>query len=135
MTYVYCAYDADDQLLYVGMTDDVRQRLKGHRYHGSAWLAEMAHHTIESYPDRRSAHTAEIEAITSESALYNIQPGRARPRRKHRPHSKIASKFRLDPKLIEAIKREAEADPPLTPDQRARLAVPLLSPAGGDHAP
>jgi hypothetical protein len=41
-------------------------------------------------------------------------------------------------KLAEEIRREADADPPLTPDQRARLAVLLLRPAGdgqgGGHA-
>ena len=131
MTYVYRAYGEDDQLLYVGMTDDVGQRLRGHRYQGSAWLAEMAYPTVESYSDRDSAHIAEIEAIISESPLYNVQPGTARPgtaRRKHRPHSKIASEFKPDPRLIEAIKREAEADPPLTAEQKSRLAVLVLAP-------
>jgi hypothetical protein len=128
MTYVYRTYGADDRLLYVGMTDDVGQRLKGHRYQGSAWLAEMAYHTVESYSDRDSAHIAEIEAIISESPLYNVQPGTARPRRKPRPHSKIASKFKPDPKLIEEIKREAESDPPLSAEQRFRLAVLLRQP-------
>jgi hypothetical protein len=135
MTYVYRAYAEDDRLLYVGMTDDVGQRLKAHGYSGAAWLTEMAYHTVESYPDRDSAHIAEVEAIISESPLYNVQPGRARPRRKHQPHSKIAREIKPDPRLREAIKREAEADPPLSADQRARLAVLLLNPIaeGGDH--
>ena len=33
--------------------------------------------------------------------------------------------------LYDEIVREADADPPLTPDQRARLAMLLLHPSGG----
>jgi hypothetical protein len=132
MTYVYRAYGADDRLLYVGMTDDVGQRLKGHRYQGSVWLVEMAYHTVESYPDRDSAHIAEIEAIISESPLYDVQPGTARRKHRPRPRSKIVSEFKPDPKLRELIKREAESDPPLSAEQRNRLAILLLAPSGGE---
>ena len=37
-------------------------------------------------------------------------------------------------RLAEAIAREAEADPPLTSEQRARLAVLLLHSGGGSDA-
>jgi hypothetical protein len=38
-------------------------------------------------------------------------------------------------KLAEEISREADADPPLTPEQRSRLAVLLLSPRTNDGGP
>jgi hypothetical protein len=37
-------------------------------------------------------------------------------------------------KLAEEIKLEAEADPPLTVEQRSRLAVLLLRPTSGEPA-
>jgi hypothetical protein len=36
-------------------------------------------------------------------------------------------------KLAEAIRREAEADPPLSSEQRSRLAALLLRPGGGSN--
>jgi hypothetical protein len=40
----------------------------------------------------------------------------------------------LRAKLAEEIKREAEADPPLTAAQRSRLAALLLRPTSGETA-
>jgi hypothetical protein len=37
-------------------------------------------------------------------------------------------------KLVDAIRREADADPPLNTDQRVRLAALLLRPAGDTDA-
>ena len=37
-------------------------------------------------------------------------------------------------KLVDAIRREADADPPLSDSQRARLAALLLRPTGGTDA-
>ena len=64
--------------------------------------------------------------------------GRLNALQRHRPPDDPAiDAARVDlrvAKLAEEISREADADPPLSPEQRSRLAVLLLSPTGGDVA-
>jgi hypothetical protein len=45
-----------------------------------------------------------------------------------------ATRNRKQAALIEAIKREAESDPPLSMEQRSQLAILLLRPSGGQAA-
>jgi hypothetical protein len=61
--------------------------------------------------------------------------GKLNALQRHRPPGDPAiAAARIDlrvAKLAEEISREAEADPPLTPEQRSQLALLLLRPSGG----
>jgi hypothetical protein len=54
-----------------------------------------------------------------------------RHRLPHDPAIEVARLELREAKLADEIIREAEADPPLTPEQRSRLAALLLRPSGG----
>jgi len=70
MTDLYRYYDAQGALLYVGIADDWRQRMKQHRY--ADWFPMAGRLSVEYHPDRRSAAAAELAAIRSEWPLYNV---------------------------------------------------------------
>ncbi len=70
VTALYRWYDADDQLLYVGITNDPHVRQSSHAKK-SSW-ADFAHHArIERHPSRALAEAAEKAAIESERPLFN----------------------------------------------------------------
>jgi hypothetical protein len=62
--------------------------------------------------------------------------GLSRWRQPDDPELAQAKSDLIETRLREAIQREAESDPPLSPEQRSRLAVLLLSdgPDGGGNA-
>lgn len=71
-TFLYRAFDADGQLLYVGIAKDLEVRLKDHSRYSVAWIGQVASLTAEKYPSRRAAHAAESRAIRTEGPIYNI---------------------------------------------------------------
>jgi hypothetical protein len=78
-TALYRQYDAAGVLLYVGVTYSPGGRFDSHSS-ASAWWPFAHHATWEWYPDRELAETAEIQAITTELPLFNIDhalPGTA----------------------------------------------------------
>jgi len=74
VTYVYRLYDRAGRLLYVGITANVRTRLKAHEK--KPWWPQVHRHTIHEHPTRAYALAAEALAILEEAPRYNI----ARPR-------------------------------------------------------
>lgn len=68
--YVYRCYDADDQLVYVGQTGNVEQRMKAHR-HGKVGALMARYEVAGPYPTRDAALTAEARAIAAEKPLIN----------------------------------------------------------------
>ena len=70
MTTLYRAYDADDRLLYIGITDDVYRRLDKHAVH-SPWAVHATKITLERHPDRETATAAERSAIDNEDLVFN----------------------------------------------------------------
>lgn len=70
-TALYRCFDADDELLYVGISKDPAERWKQHR--GSAWWRHVTMRTVEWYDDRAAAERAERKAIQSEGPRYNVQ--------------------------------------------------------------
>ncbi len=79
---VYRLFDADDVLLYIGLTENFDLRLKGHLHptntsgrvpHWREIVAGYDHHTIEEYPDRLSASAAERIAIHAERPPLNVR--------------------------------------------------------------
>ena len=71
-TFLYRYYDDAGDLLYVGITHDIRQRDSWHRSN-SRWHREHARRTVESYPTRNEALAAESAAIKTERPAFNRQ--------------------------------------------------------------
>ncbi len=69
-TILYRYYDAEDSLLYVGITNNQHKRFKQH--HDKPWMAEIARATFEHYQTRHEAEEAEVLAITKELPKYNV---------------------------------------------------------------
>lgn len=68
---LYRFFDADDQLLYVGMTMDPGTRWKAHGRNKS-WWAEVKKITLEHFDSYEAVADAEIAAIDAENPLYNV---------------------------------------------------------------
>jgi predicted GIY-YIG superfamily endonuclease len=68
-TALYRHFDADGELLYVGISLDTMRRLLQHK--GSEWQQEIAKVEIEWLPTREAALRAEADAITTEQPLWN----------------------------------------------------------------
>ncbi|MEU8197435.1 hypothetical protein AB0C10_26965 [Microbispora amethystogenes] len=71
-TALYRYYDAQDRLLYVGITDNLIGRTMDH-VQRSSWSEFATRATIERYPTRKEADEAERAAITAERPLFNAQ--------------------------------------------------------------
>lgn len=74
-TALYRHYDADDRLLYVGITCNPESRGRDHRKTASRalWLDQAVRFTGVWYPTRAAAEEAERMAIRREHPLYNRQ--------------------------------------------------------------
>lgn len=70
MTTLYRAYDAADQLLYVGISDVEFFRLAQHGA-SAPWAVYATTITLERYPARSLAEAAERDAIATEDPVWN----------------------------------------------------------------
>lgn len=68
---LYRFYDADGQLLYVGITADPGSRWRKHA-HDKPWWHDVANITIETHPTRADVLEAERAAILTEKPRHNI---------------------------------------------------------------
>lgn len=68
-TCVYRLYDANDGLLYVGITTDTAVRWQAHST--SKWWPEVARKDVTWYAKRADAEAAEIAAIKAEQPAHN----------------------------------------------------------------
>ncbi len=73
--YLYRLYDRDDRLLYIGVSESLAGRLRGHR---SRYGQEIARVELEQYPTRTLAEDAKRQAITAESPRDNLIAGHGR---------------------------------------------------------
>jgi predicted GIY-YIG superfamily endonuclease len=71
-TALYRWWDAADLLLYIGISDELAERVKGH-VKGSSWMDFAVRSTIERHPTRSAALDAEETAIKAERPLFNHQ--------------------------------------------------------------
>jgi predicted GIY-YIG superfamily endonuclease len=70
-TYVYEAYDAFGNLLYVGITNDLKRRLNEHRRSAKWWTQQIeVRHTF--YASRDEAKEQESRVIANRSPVYNV---------------------------------------------------------------
>lgn len=72
-TCVYRAYDAQERLLYVGISMNLISRLTNHQR--TAWWSAVDEITVQWFEGREPAKAAERAAILNENPLYN----KARP--------------------------------------------------------
>lgn len=75
---LYRLYGADDALLYVGISVHLA-RWAGHAT-DKPWWREVARATVEWFPDRSAALTAERAAIATERPRCNVQHNGGAPR-------------------------------------------------------
>lgn len=71
MTELYRHFDAQGNLLYVGISLSTVGRLSQHKDH-SHWFKEISNVTIERFPTRQDALKAEQLAVQSENPKCNI---------------------------------------------------------------
>jgi predicted GIY-YIG superfamily endonuclease len=69
-TALYRLYDAQDRLLYVGVTIDTKRRFGEHRREKS-WWPEVVRKAIEWFPSRTLAQEAEATAVREEKPLLD----------------------------------------------------------------
>lgn len=78
---LYRCYNAEHQLLYIGMTMYPIRRLKHHR-RAAPWWSQTTTIELSSYRNHRALEQAELRAIRFEKPLFNHvgarQPGVAR---------------------------------------------------------
>ena len=70
--YLYRHFNADGELLYVGITNNLGKRIKDHSKL-SAWFEDIGNITVEKFDTREEVLERERQAIISEKAKYNIQ--------------------------------------------------------------
>lgn len=72
-TALYRLYDADGQLLYIGVSNDPDFRWKAHLYEARRddWPTVAVHRTVEWHKSRALALQAEADAIRAEHPRYN----------------------------------------------------------------
>ena len=75
-TALYRVFDADDQLLYVGISRNPNGRFANHATRKPWWRETVASIEITWLATRALAHEAEALAIRDEDPIYNI----SRPR-------------------------------------------------------
>lgn len=69
--HLYHLYDVDNELLYVGVTDDVAARMRQHAA-AKSWWSEVAREWVVTYPDRVSCEAAEALAIYALRPVHNL---------------------------------------------------------------
>lgn len=88
-TALYRLYDADGQLLYIGVAYDPQQRWYSHA-NTAPWWPRVARREVTWYPHRPAAEDAERDAIRAEAPMFNVawathEPIRlpAKPKQRH----------------------------------------------------
>lgn len=70
-TALYRHFDGTGVLLYVGISNDVAIRTKGHVGNGADWTRYVVESRAEWFPDRETAKAAETKAIQTEDPIFN----------------------------------------------------------------
>lgn len=125
-SFVYQAFDADDELLYVGVTDSVFQRLGGHLTARSPWVNHAVRVKWAEYGSRELAEMVERRLIETLLPRFNVaHNGRRLPadRMGHRTVYPLAAWRRLG-KVVRS-RRESMRIPQkrIAPPARIELEV------------
>ncbi|WP_131769531.1 GIY-YIG nuclease family protein [Candidatus Protofrankia californiensis] len=112
-TFLYRLYDAADTLLYVGITSNTKNRFS-HHAGNKPWWTEVARTTVDEYPTRADAATAEAAAIRAEKPTYNrVHADRsddpalaeAIADAAHRKAAELAAAGPIDPTVLAEVRR------------------------------
>lgn len=71
-TALYRYWDADEVLLYIGITGDLSKRETTH-IRSSEWMQLAARSAVERYPTRKEARRVELAAIEDERPIFNVE--------------------------------------------------------------
>ena len=88
-TAVYRLYDAEDQLLYVGISANLTVRWKNHALYSGHWWPLVKREEVEWQADRYLAMAHEYLAIVREDPKHNRR--RTPPRTSHWPNREAAA--------------------------------------------
>lgn len=72
LQFVYRLYGQHDQLLYIGVSGNLKKRMQQHR-RDKKWWSEVTRTVSQCFDSREEAELAEAEAIASERPLHNRQ--------------------------------------------------------------
>ncbi|QNN98927.1 G-I-Y-Y-I-G endonuclease [Mycobacterium phage Mova] len=115
---LYRFYNAEDELLYIGITNNPRSRFNQH-HADKAWFKSVARATMQHFATRAELETAEVAAIQSELPRYNAahavhNKGELRPKSiSRRPISPDANKFQAPDAIT--------SDAPTVEDREKRM--------------
>jgi GIY-YIG catalytic domain-containing protein len=89
---IYRHFNAEGELLYVGISLSAIVRLAGHR-NKSEWFDKIARVEIENLPNRSAALKAELLAIKTEKPKHNLS---GKPEFRPKPQNPPKTSFTLD---------------------------------------
>ena len=72
--YVYRIFGWEGELLYIGMSQHPRSRIKAH-WRNQPWRGSICDVELESHSDKQAAAVAELMAIQAEDPLHNVFRG------------------------------------------------------------
>lgn len=104
-TSLYRHFDADGNLLYVGISLSAIERLRAHREQ-SHWFEKIAFITVNRYQTRHKAEIAEDMAISLEKPLHNIRRSGAPDHNLFDPEEAQAFAATVRSKIAENFKRD-----------------------------
>ena len=90
MATLYRLFNADGDLLYIGISANVMARFRTHAGE-KHWWHEVASMRVEHHQSRKEASAAEVAAIKAEKPLHNVQGSKPLPRQ---------SEPSMDPKAV-----------------------------------
>lgn len=109
-TALYRHYDADNVLLYVGISSNPFARNRAHK--GAEWADRAVRFTGEWFDSRAEALAAERRAVREENPEFNRHrygaPGGPATPLPRPPDASVSTTIRLDPKLVAAVAARAE---------------------------
>lgn len=132
-SYVYECYDSTGHLLYVGLADDVFDRIAQH-YSMSWWAPQLARTRASAYPTREAAAVEERRRIESMHPRWNIRylPPRRHWEARHYEDYALSKQMRgAKPYGESAGLRPGEVNR-LRNEYRFRFGAELLIPPRGD---
>ena len=69
---LYRCFDAEGNLLYVGASKNVFQRIVEHKVQSGYWFRDVTRVEIQHFGSRKEALAAEAIAINTENPIHNV---------------------------------------------------------------
>jgi hypothetical protein len=121
-TALYRFYDASENLLYVGITNDPWRRWRQHVQEKS-WYPQVKHQAVTWYDSRIAAEAAEYAAIRCQHPRFNVA-GAVRPVADEVPAEPAPQPSPVDEAEVPHLEPGPAETP--TPDHRRRTLIVLL---------